>query len=496
MNRFKLKTVLAFIVICGLILMMIIAYEGLPQHFTPIKIQGLREVYVNNESTQYMKAVGFEQLAMEIKMEMFVEEIDVEHDLPQDDSRTKITINNNVNQKQTSSQRAHSTDEIKLIRDRFKTRRRILYETCYKYESIVNKHLPCELKATKFDLKYVEDGGLIYCAIPKTGSTFWKRVMHVIGGWENTTNPIEIRPEDADKVGGFSTMNDKNITEIREVLGISKTVMFVRDPFTRLFSAWLDKFYSPNPYYWKYGGTNIVTRQRFYAKNTTEENSKEGRKGAVHLFEASLSDDKKTEAANTKTQKLPVKCGYDVSFEEFISYVVGFRQNSTCLDEHFSPNYKHCLPCTFEYKYIGNYETFKEETLFLLNELNLTEKVKFQDFEKDANLDAITDLAEWVFQQEQEIEQCGVTFRCALFRTFKRLQSRGVISKSVSFPYDNNTDIHNITKYIFRNDLLRLSRIGTKAEKRKNREESILKAFKSIPEQLMEKTEGILDNRL
>ncbi|XP_052763964.1 uncharacterized protein LOC128205939 [Mya arenaria] len=467
MIRLQLSAVSSCVFTCGLIAIMFLLYAGLPQQFTLIEDQGFREVDINNDNTQDMKAVGFEQLAGEIKVEMFVEKID-----------------------------GYRLGMMKLIRDRFETRRRMLNKTCFKYESTVYKYLPCELKKTKFDLKYAEDGGLIYCAIAKTGSTFWKRVMHVIGGWGNTTNPIEIRSEDADKVGGFSTMEDKNFTEIRDLFEFSKTVMFVRDPFTRLFSAWLDKFYSPNPYYWKYGGTNIVTRQRFYAKNTTKEKFEDSiereTNGAVHLFKRSLSNDKETENVNTTTQRTPVNCGYDVSFEEFISYVVGFKQNSTCLDEHFSPNYKHCLPCTFDYEYIGKYETFKEETIFLLNELNLTEKVKIPDFEKDANLDAITGLTEWVFMQEKEIEECGVTFRCALFRTFKRLQGRGIISKAVSFPYDNNTDMYNITEDIFRNDMLRLSRLGTKAEKRKNRQESILKAFKSLPEQLMEKLKDSL----
>jgi len=312
------------------------------------------------------------------------------------------------------------------------------------------------MKELKFNFKYVGDERLLYCAIEKTGCTFWKRIMHVIGGWGNTSNPVDIPSEDADKFGGYTNFVGVNFTDIYDTFVEAKTVMFVRDPFTRLFSAWLDKFYSPNPYYWKFAGTYMVKRNRFHTKTKANET---------------------VDAPN---------CGYDVSFEEFIRYVANYPKKS-CLDPHFSANFRHCMPCQFDFQYIGKYETFKEDTLFLLKELNLTDKVTFTEFEKDATYDAIHGLSEWVFLQRPDIEMCNVSFHCALFRTFKRFQGRGIIHKTIQFPYDNGTDFDNLTRSEFETKMLDLSKVVSTSEKKANRQESLLQAYKSLPVMLLDK---------
>ena len=327
-----------------------------------------------------------------------------------------------------------------IVAARMQTRRDHILKTC--------KSLPkegtqdCDVPKIKETLKHVPDRKLIYCSIEKTGSTFWKRILHVIGGWGNTTNPMDILTADADtKNGGFKTMKNHSMTEVKRVVGNSTNIMFVRDPFTRLFSGWLDKFYSTNPYYWNLLGREIIKQQR---KNAT---------------------------AVSKT------CGHDVTFSEFLIYVVKVLNSSACLDMHFQPSQKHCLPCTFNYDYVGKYETLREDTLFLKDHLNL--KITFSDFEKDSHYDAIRDAALWVYQQKPGIVKC-MPFGCGLFRVWKRLQSRGFLSKKAEFPFRSNQHADNTSEEEFQRILLKEYSETDMTETKNNRHEALAEAYQSL----------------
>ncbi len=53
--------------------------------------------------------------------------------------------------------------------------------------------------------------------------------------------------------------------------------------------------------------------------------------------------------------------GNDVSFPEFISYVVHQHENNEGMDEHWKPQHKLCHPCMIRYKYIGKYENIEAD---------------------------------------------------------------------------------------------------------------------------------------
>ena len=147
-------------------------------------------------------------------------------------------------------------------------------------------------------------------------------------------------------------------------------IIFIKDPYTRLFSGWLDKFYDINPYWWRFGKT-IIARERKNAKN--------------HSLE----------------------CGHDVQFNEFVHFFAKDVKEKGCgVDGHFSPSYKHCLPCGLPYNFIGKYETLKDDTMYFLEMANLTRLVKFSDFETSSDEDAIKESSSWAFRQRVKVEKC------------------------------------------------------------------------------------------
>lgn len=279
--------------------------------------------------------------------------------------------------------------------------------------------------------------------------------MHVIGGWGNSTNPVSIKSKDANsKHGGFEKLVNFTVEEMQEIINISHSFVFVRDPYTRLFSGWLDKFYSPNHYYWTTNGPRIVATERLSYLNLTEN---------------------------------PVTCVSDISFEEFISFINKQIYSKSCIDGHFSPNHHHCLPCKIPLDYIGKYETFKEDTMYLLEKFNQSNKVTFDGFEEDAVWDAIRDSSDWVFSEKEKIESCNVTFHCALFKLWNRMQSRGIISKKIDFPFKTFEEVQNITEEEFTGLLVKANRESDPDETKNNRMEALQQAYKSLPIKLQKR---------
>ena len=335
---------------------------------------------------------------------------------------------------------------MREVEKRFQARKERVTEYCVKIGPRQMK--TCEADDVINGLKHVEKSDLLYCAIEKTGSTFWKRILHVAGGWSNNSNPHSIASKDADsKHGGFQSLSNVTYDQLMKIFQTSKSIMFVRDPLTRLFSAWLDKFYSTNPYYWELYGKRIIMSER---KNATNES---------------------------------LTCGDNVAFPEFVSFVSRVVKRDKCLDRHFNPNFKHCAPCYFSYDYIGKYETLKEDTFFLLENLNLSGVVRFTNFENDATNDVIHNDADWVFLKRNETENC-VPFRCSLFRVWKRLQSRGIISKTMDLPYKTNKEADETTVEEFTKAITDAHNKSDPKEIVLNREEVLAEAYGLLTEKL------------
>ena len=102
----------------------------------------------------------------------------------------------------------------------------------------------------------------------------------------------------------------------RRVVANSTRFMFARDPYTRVWSAYVDKLLLPNM--WLSTGREIVARR-----------------------------------ANASARSLD--CGHDVTFREFVEYIV--HQSETTgsgrLNGHWRPIQYVCDPCQFKPHFVG-----------------------------------------------------------------------------------------------------------------------------------------------
>ena len=221
-----------------------------------------------------------------------------------------------------------------------------------------------------------------------------------------------------------------------------RNVVFVRDPYTRLFSGWLDKFYATNPSWWGFGKKIIATERKDASNHSLE-------------------------------------CGHDVQFNEFVNFFAkDVKENRCGVDGHFSPSYRHCLPCGLPYNFIGKYETLKDDTMFFLEMTNLTRLVKFSDFETSSDEDAIKDSSTWAFKQRKEVEKC-MPFVTGLQRVWKRLQNRGILNMKAVFPQKELSSV-NLTEPEFRNVLMKAYHSFKIEDNKLNREIALKEAYSTL----------------
>ncbi|KAK3584673.1 hypothetical protein CHS0354_001257 [Potamilus streckersoni] len=361
------------------------------------------------------------------------------------DAKVDLVLHRKVQNWATQPVTNATQNSFDTMEMRFVERRNHLQQQCQilrQYYHVQNSEM-----AVKEHLTIDKRHKLVYCAIEKIGCTFWKRIFQILIGFKNVSDPFHIQGIHAYE--GYLTAKGMSFDTLYMLLRTSRKFMFVREPYERLLSGYVDKLFSPNAAYWNFIGKFVVSNFR------------------------------------TNPSPLSSECGHDLTFEEFARYFVYSQLTNERRDAHFVPNFEHCRPCEIDYDYIGKLETFEEDTLFLMHKFNISDKVQFKDFKSETERDAIVDAADYVFAMRAPIVKC-MSFSEALFRCFRKLQIRGILSKNVQYPFPLNVE-RNININEFKEAMLDLHAISGPSEERlKNRQEAFIEAYSSLPLDLME----------
>ncbi|XP_038138105.1 carbohydrate sulfotransferase 8-like [Cyprinodon tularosa] len=223
------------------------------------------------------------------------------------------------------------------------SRRRLLSDVCTRYRPAHGRQRITPQQVSRI---YVEDRfRLLYCEVPKAGCSNWKRVLMVLGGRASSTQDI---PHDAAHYNNqLRRLDSYNRIGIAERLRSYTKVLFVREPFERLVSAFRDKFESPNSYYHPVFGRAIISR---YRPNAT---------------------------------RSALRTGAGVTFREFVQYLLD-AQKPVGMDIHWERVSKLCSPCLIPYNFIGKFESLQEDADFLLHSIRAPNNLTFPNF-KDRN---------------------------------------------------------------------------------------------------------------
>ncbi|XP_052798786.1 carbohydrate sulfotransferase 10-like [Mya arenaria] len=289
----------------------------------------------------------------------------------------------------------------------------------------------------------------VYCPLCKIASTFLTRMFRMIAlnnrGLPNGTvyTPFDVPISDAPPSTDNLDLNKWTVGN--KDASNSFRFMFVRSPFDMLFSAYVDKFVGPNPYF-----------NRF-------------------------SRDKNNQ------------CGYaNFSFRQLLEYVIITDKKKQTLDCHVA-KWDACLPCEVNYTYIGKMETFKDDITSILSALRQFKSLDAMEA-KSSNLhadDAIQDSVSGPYEWRKDIVKC-MSWPDALRRIWRKLQIRGVIGTKGFSLSEFEAESINKTDYI--NVLKKVREKSTANERHMMKQLSYIEAYRNIPEELLDSIKHVYRN--
>ncbi|KAK8726690.1 hypothetical protein OTU49_009998 [Cherax quadricarinatus] len=231
-----------------------------------------------------------------------------------------------------------------------RSRRAALHFACFHVKNTKVRSFTKLLSARKYlyNLLLDERHKAIYCYVPKVACTNWKRMMMILSGRTNKTNPLNISSHVPHEEGVLTRLSGTRMksSHLNYKLRTYTKFLFVRHPMERLVSAYRNKLVinstSAADFKRRYG----VTIMRKYRKGVN--------------------------ALNV------TKNGHGVTFAEFVSYLIDTRQDSfQSLNEHWAPYVDLCHPCTIRYNIIGKYETLEEDSEYILRKIGAPRDLHF-----------------------------------------------------------------------------------------------------------------------
>ena len=186
---------------------------------------------------------------------------------------------------------------------------------------------------------------ILFCFVPKVACTTWKDVMkrlyHNQIGKETKKRFLKL-----DEIGTTPSEVIRRWRDYRKVL-------FVREPLSRVLSAYLNKF--------RYGSEKARWERAF---------------GAYIV-------------KRTRTQRVKHTRPYDITFEEFIRYILHLGTNTKMnqMKDHWLPYSSFTSPCRVKYDYIGHYETLAQDGPEIVQRLGIREIANFPTIHNSTAMD-------------------------------------------------------------------------------------------------------------
>ena len=201
---------------------------------------------------------------------------------------------------------------------------------------------------------------LMFCYIAKVACSSWKWLLIALQGKYDIDKSVgpEIHSVGFQRKNGILPLNDYSKKEIEYRLKNYKKVIAVRNPVSRLVSAYNSKFIPQVNERGRFvchmcssNGIKILEETRY--KNTTLPPKYENTRR--YTFDSNHKN-------YTWEDVEKANFGALVTLEEFLQW----STSQTTYDRHWKPFYQMCNPCGINYDYIVKMETIKDDSYFLM----------------------------------------------------------------------------------------------------------------------------------
>ncbi|CAG5115750.1 unnamed protein product, partial [Candidula unifasciata] len=267
-----------------------------------------------------------------------------------------------------------------------------------------------------------EQAGVIYCTVPKAGSTFWKRIFIAVNSKVCTWFVCFSMSREEVHSPNHRAAQEGNTNFTKYPIRLVVT----RDPYSRLLSAYLDKLYLPA--LWSLHGVAIAKKR--YQHSLSNRRQDFLRK---HFNEIAKVFDNNSSKS---------KCGKYVTFSEFVES--SFR----IYDKHWWPVHKICNPCKFKPTHIIRMETFSADAKVILSHMKVENIV--QRLEGSAQIDEEINIISY-FNFHRFYRNFTLAFykpclspKEIAYRLWYNFRWRGYIDPDVDYKLPELTDLKDI----------------------------------------------------
>ena len=182
---------------------------------------------------------------------------------------------------------------------------------------------------------------ILFCYIPKVACTQWKTVLMQLNSPERKSDSVH-NPKN------FKFLHVYPKDDVRRMLRTYFKFVFVREPFERLLSAYLDKFHGGDSTFHNSVGRRII---KTYRPGGNPEHK-------------------------------------NITFDEFLNYVINIGKGYW--NEHWQTYDKLCHPCGIQYDFIGRFENLEEEANFVLSGISRKPGVLFPHVQPSSTLSKLS----------------------------------------------------------------------------------------------------------
>ncbi|XP_033122095.1 carbohydrate sulfotransferase 11-like isoform X1 [Anneissia japonica] len=207
-------------------------------------------------------------------------------------------------------------------------KRRVNYtqEMCRKHKSVIPR------MKRRPNLLVNEEHKLVYCQTPKVATVSWCKIFLTFSGFKNYSEVVKMS---VDEVAAAWKKHVPHLSHFpaekqKKIMSTYTKIMFVRNPLTRLLSAYNDLL---------------------VAKNTST--------GKQLRFQHRTSKDVLTNFRPGNTSK-----SYDTTFRDFVKMIVS--KTHYIRNIHWNNMHSVCYPCDIDYDVIGRLEDIENDSNYIL----------------------------------------------------------------------------------------------------------------------------------
>ncbi|CAH1786198.1 unnamed protein product, partial [Owenia fusiformis] len=314
-------------------------------------------------------------------------------------------------------------NEIAEIHQR---RSKLLEEKCKLYNFSQNLSKPQHallLKAMSYNTP------VWTCPVPKVATRFLGRMFAISSNYFREENVSSLGLLNITGALSKSKFFQKYKAKDRAILMKYHRVLFVRHPFDRLISAYLDKMYGLGQ--WRGTSLDII----------------------------------KTVRPNPSGYSLA--CGHDVTFLEFLKYVVMMPDKT---NRHWTTVMSFCEPCAVHYDIIGHTETAQDDIPYMSHMISSNVPPMSKDI---TNIENIKREVQKLFMPRfRPSTECNITFSQGYYRVWDVLKLHSYIDSNANIPPAHQI-LQNLTRVT----------LGTELRFRLQ-----MKSFLKIVQDVMERT--------